>query len=69
MPSGRATINTRPIRFAFYSDTRNTEEIVRSIELATMLWGGPFAPIIPTVAPLARTAAQGFSYRIAYDGD
>ena len=67
MPSGRATINTRPIRFAFYSDTRNTEEIVRSIELATMLWGGPFAPIIPTVAPLARTAAQGFSYRIAYD--
>lgn len=44
---GNIRIKGRPLRFAFLIEPNDKKALLKAIELNTVLWGGPFNPIIP----------------------
>jgi hypothetical protein len=47
MSQGSVTIRVRPIKVAFLINPANSQDLRRGIELASLLWGGSYFPLIP----------------------
>jgi hypothetical protein len=78
MLNGFASLQLRPIRFAFAVDPYDIDSVIEAVEINTFLWGGTFNPLIPTFnkIPSERKKSDGVTsaelfagYLEAFDPD
>ena len=67
MSLGTVTLTLRPLRFAFLVDPFDQAGILQAIELNTLLWGGPFNPIVPVFRRSPRARHDDFDRSSARD--